>query len=444
MAVADWQSIARALLGVSTYAPHRGVGPELDDASVERIRENLGGNLNSQPTTRIRWYLADLEAAQVAADSGNLMPAAQLWRAMRRDGVISGLMGSLTSGIVRLPKRFYGDQDQAKELRRNNGSRSVFDDMFPPSELALLASDGKALGVGVAELVPVDGRDFPVMVRLEPEFLVYRWPESRWYFRSVAGLLPITPGDGRWILHVPGGRQSPWLSGLWPALGRSFINKEHALLHRSNYSSKLANPARAAVAPAAATEAQRTGMLKRVIAWGVNTVFEMPPGWDVRLIESNGKGYEVFQAEIDTSDREITIAVAGQLVTTDGGSGFANADVHRLIRSDIIEDMAEQLAYTINTQGLPQWEATHFRDTPLSDGATLCYDAKQPKDQESEARSMMTVAQAVTALDAALAPHGVSADVGEITTRFAIPVVAEAIASESDDAPERASGGPLQ
>lgn len=419
------RDIMSAILGVSAYQRPRGFGPELDSAVVEQVRKNLSGQLQPLPTTRLRWYLADLQDAQSGADAGDLKMAAQLYRAIRRDGVLAGLLSTRSSGLVRLPKRFYGDAEIVDVLRDNNGSRSVFDEMFPPAELAQLAADGFTLGVGIAELQPVDGRDYPVMVRLDPEFLQYRWAENRWYFLSIAGALPITPGDGRWILHMPGARMSPWHFGLWPALGRSFINKEHALLHRSNYSAKLANPARAAIAPNGASEAQRVGFLSRLISWSINSVFELPPGWDVKLIESNGRGIEIFQSEIDTSDHEYMVALAGQEVTTTGGTGFANADIHRSIRADLIKADGDALAYTINTQGIPQYLATHYGpDAVIKRWVNIEWDTSTPKELEAEARTILTLAQGVAQLALTLQGTDHQLNLDELASRFGVPLTA--------------------
>ena len=422
--LAGWKDLLAALLGISAYQPPKGYGPELDDPAIERIRESLGGNLALQPTTRLRWYLADLETAQAQADTGNLMIAAQLCRSMRRDGVIAGLMGTLTSGLVRLPKKFYGDSEQIVALTARNGSRSVFDDMMPPSELSLLAQDGYQLGVGIAELVPVPGRQFPIMIRLEPEFLRYRWVENRWYYVSVGAQLPITPGDGRWVLHTPGGRIAPWLSGRWPSLGRSYINKEHALLHRSNYSAKLANAARAAIPPAGATGQQRAGMIERLIRWGTNTVFELPPGWDVKIIETKGEGFKVYQEEIDTCDRESAISIAGQVVTVDGGTGFSNQDIHQAIRADIVKDVGDGLAYTVNTQVLPSWIANRWGTYSLDKGAIVEWDVRRPKEQKDEAAGMFSVAQAIEKLQSVLqaAADGKELDLPQLLMRYEIPI----------------------
>lgn len=416
--------VRRTLLSVSAYdeaIPGAGV----DDQTANAIRVAMGGNLAPLPIAQTRWYLADLETAVKAADGGDLQKAAQLYRAFRRDGVLSGLLSTCTDGLVRLPKRFSGNADQIKELEPRNGSRSVFDEMCPPAELALLAADGRVLGVGVGELVPVPGRDYPVLRRLEPEFLRYVWTEGRWYFNSVAGRIPITPGDGRWVLHCPGGHMAPWQFGLWQALGRAWINKEHALLHRSNYSAKLANPARVAIAPVGAGENERTGFLAKLIAWGVNTVFELPVGWDVKLIESNGRGFEVFESEIESSDNEFMVALAGQVVTTTGGAGFANADVHKSIRADIIQSIADALAYTVNTQILPAWVVAHYGAGALTTRAIVEWDVAPPKDRLTEANSLIAVANALKGLREALLPYGSEVDVVAIAAKYGIPIAGD-------------------
>lgn len=344
-------------------------------------------------------------------------------RAARADGVLAGVLSTCTGGLVRLPKVFRGDTEIVSELELGHESgRSVFEEMFPSSELALLAGDGRLLGVGVGELVPVEGRDYPVFVRLDPEFLMFRWAENQWYYRSVAGLLPITPGDGRWVLHAPGGRIAPWQHGLWRALGESFITKTHAKLHKSNWESKLANPARVAVAPAGATEEQSESWFRRVMAWGINTVFSLRPGYDVKLLESNGRGHESFSQTIEKADAEMIIALAGQSVTTDGGSGFANADIHKSIRADLIKETADSLAYTINTQGLPQWVMARWGEDALDRPVVVSWDVTPPKDRNAEAQALMTVAGAIKALDEALSAHGYSVDVDEVCARFAVPV----------------------
>ncbi len=417
--------LLKALLGVSAYAPAPRTGdPSLGDATVERIREAAGGNLQPIPQIQLRWYLADVEDAAYAAGYGDLSRAARLYRAMRQDGVFAGLLAQRTSGLVRLPKRFYGDEDIVADLEQRNGTRSVFESMCPPSESALMAADGVMLGVAVGEIVPVQGRDYGVLTRLEPEFLSYRWSEGAWYYRSIAGNLRITPGDGRWVLHVPGGRLTPWQHGLWQSCARAFVNKTHALLHRSNYSAKLANPARVAKAPAGATEPQRVGFLSQVIAWGLNTVFELPPGWDVAVLETNGRGWEVFREEIETSDREFMIALAGQIVTTTGGTGFANADIHKSIRADLIKDTGDALAYTLNTQVLPSFIAQRFGlDAVAEGGAAVEWDTSPPKDLKIEAESLKSSAEAIEKLSAVLSAFDMNVDAVAMADKFGIPAV---------------------
>jgi hypothetical protein len=418
------------LLGRSAYQPpddataHHGV----QESDVEAMRESMGGQIAPMPTSQTRWYLSDLEYATHAADGGDLAPAARLMRAARSDGRLSGVLSTRTAGLVRLPKVFYGDPEIVTALEvghtdRAGDTRSVFDEMFPPSELALLAADGVLCGVGVAELVPVIGREYPVMIRLDPEYLTYTWHENRWYFKSIAGPIPITPGDGRWILHTPGGRMSPWHHGLWRSIGRAYIRKDHAQLCKDNYEAKLANPARVAVSPQGGSEEQKQEWFRRVMAWGVNSVFSLTPGYDIKLIESNGRGWEAFDTTIAECNTDMVIAIAGQTVTTgDDMTGFVNADVHKTIRSDLIKSTADDLAHTINTQGIPAFVAQVFDpDEVATKVCVVQWDVTPPKDRNAEATALVTTATAITQLGTALDEHDKELDVEAMCDRFGVP-----------------------
>jgi len=370
-----------------------------------------------------------------------------LGQSMRRDGVLRGVLDIRTS-VTSLPRRFYGaSTDQGREiiqvLQSKNGSdRSVFDEMFPTNELSRFCEDGLVCGIGVAEMVPVQGRDFPVMVRRLPQNVWYLWQKNQWFYRSIAGLIPIVPGmpdeTGRcWLFYTPGGRVTPWNYGLWPALGRSFIAKEHSFYARQNYIAKLANPARVAEVPVGATEIERRGMLANIIAWGLNTVFELPVGWQVKLLESNGRGFEVMQADIETCNKEFATCVLGNTVMLDGGVGFQNADIFRMMSENLIRQTAESLAHVINTQGLPGFIVRRWGLEALRNAVAVEYDTTAPQDKKQMADTFVSFGNGIKAVTEALAMHGRAPNVDELAARFGIPLTTTSpmLAPGSEDPP---------
>ncbi len=369
-------------------------------------------------TTQTRWYQSDVEGAIHAADQGMLGPAARLSRSLRRDGVLGGLLSTRAGGLTRLPKQFRGSEHVIACMEDESNER-LFSRIFRAKELALLIGDGILLGVGVGELLELPDRPEPVFVRLDPEFLRYRWSDDTWYYITYGGERPVTPGDGRWILHTPGGYQQPWQNGMWAALARSYVAKDHAFQYRENYSAKLANPARVAFSPQGATDPEKQSFFRKVMAWGLNTVFGLPPGWDVKLIESNGRGYDVFKDSIATSNEEIIISLAGQLVTVTGGTGFANADIHATIRSDLIQDDGDGIGSTLNDFAMPSIVNRLFG---AGMRCTVGWDTKPPADLKADADAMSAASKAIGEANAALAPYGMRIDAREIATRHKMPI----------------------
>ncbi len=419
------KDLAARLLGISAFAPPpASTSVSLDDPELEARRRALGGHLSPLPLTRVRWYPKDLENAQIQADGGDMSSAAQLYRAMRSDGTISGLLSTRSAGLVRLPKKFSGNSNAIEALQSMNGNRSIFDEMLPPAELRLLKEDGIMLGIGIGEFVPVPGREHPILIRLEPEFLKFKWHENRWYYRSIFGEIPITPGDGRWFLHMPGGRMSPWQFGAWIPCGDAWISKKHAKLYRGNFGSKLANPARVITAPLGAEETQTLSFMQKLAAWGINTVFSLPVGWDAKLLESNGRGYQVWKEDEISANVDIKMALAGQIVTSEGGTGFINGDLFQNIRSDLIQTDGDSLAYDLNTQGLPLFVALTEGEEALEESVSVEYTTTPPQDLQREATMMTTVSGSIKAMADALRPYGLEVDMQLLASRFNLPVKA--------------------
>lgn len=429
-------SARAALLAISTYFGAEVSDPGLDDPSVEAMRAAMGGQLSPQPTIRTRWYLRDLENAQYQAANGNMQLVGELCTAMDSDGVLRGTLSTRAGGLVRLRKQFSGPSDMTARLEAGSGveARSEFDEMCPPTELEAFVSDFIKAGVAVGELVPVEGRDYPVFVRRLPQFLVYRWSENRWYFRALSKLIPITPGDGRWVL-LTGGREAPWLAGSWRCLGRAYITKDHARSRRDSWEGRLANAAVVTTSPAGATEGQRKNFFRRVADWGLNTVFGLLPGWGVTLLESNGRGHESFLDTIKEQNEEIAKAISGQTVTSDGGIGFVNASIFRSIAADLIQRDGDALAHCLNTQVLPSWTLNRYGEERLAESPRVAWDTTQPDDQKSVADSLSAAAGAIVALREALAPAGLEPDVQSLCTRFGIPTKAAEV-SAANEAPK--------
>jgi hypothetical protein len=426
-------SLVESLLGRSAYADSsRDRGPSLGDREVEEARKAYGGNISLPVTSTTEWYLEDLDTAEHQANAGNLRMAARLAQACRTDGTAAGLLSTRTDGLVRLPKKFRGPANVLADLQgHQNSPRCEFDEMCPAQELAAFAGDGILLGFAIAELVPVKGRDFPVFVRLAPEHLSYRWNENQWYYSSVTGLLPVTPGDGRWVL-LTCGRQAPWLYGIWRSLGLSFVTKRNAQLARASYEATLANPARIAYTPSGATPAQSESWFRSVINWGLSTVYQVQPGFDLKLLESNGRGWEIFRSTIEACNTEMIINLAGSTVLVDGGAGFSNSSIHASIRSDLIKSTADGLAHVINTQVLPSYVVAKYGEDAVVDCPAMEWDVEPPKDLAQNAQALVTTGQAIAQLTEALSKQGRALDVDAMCLRFGVPLSAVPTEVETD------------
>ncbi|MBN9165749.1 MAG: DUF935 family protein [Myxococcales bacterium] len=376
------------------------VGPRTitqSDNPLARWRRNL----TPQSRVQTRLFFADIEDAVQEADNGNLGPAARLCSALRSDGNITGQLSTRYDGLLQLPRFIEGSEEKLTA-----GLREDFDRVFPSSELSLIAADGGLLGVMFGEFIQEGSR--LVLRHRNPEFLQYRRSEDRWFIQTqFDGLVPITPGDGHWVLHLPGGVEHPWRAKtMWRALSRAFISKEHAIFFRDAWNQSMAHPAKVAKTKQAATDDQRHEFLAQINEWAQNAGFVLPPEWELTLLQANIQGYQTFAQSIDAADKEIVLTINGQTPTTEGGPGFQNTAVHAKIRSDLIQSDANGMSAMLNEQCIPVWANERCGWGSVPSSPRVRWDTTPPKDRKAEADAANTAAQAIKGWNEALAATG--------------------------------------
>ncbi len=400
--------------------------------------------------TLVGWSPERVENARQQADTGIMLEVSDLVETMFRDARISGVLSTRTHGLLGLPLDFVGGDKKASEVLQGapNGKTGEWYHMHDESELAKLLAWGLVLGVGLAqriELPRVVGQ--PHRYRLEtwsPRWLTYYHygsGGSHWKVITQNGQESVIPGDGDWILFQPYGARRPWAEGLWTKLAFPWLLKHFSMEDRANFSEVLGSPIWIGSTAHGGTEKQRNKFLTQLRGLGKNGKIVLPQGWDLQLREatSAGKTGDVFSQQIKDSNEEITIALAGQVVTTEGTPGFSSGSIHDEIKSDLIRFDAERLSTCLHQQSLEPWAAINFEGrAPWPQWQT-----EKPADVTEKATGMAQLGDALAKLDSALKVHGLKVDAAKLMGEFVIetlpqdpsapPVPAPAEKAPTDD-----------
>lgn len=363
-----------------------------------------------------RWDPAMRDAVLYAAEAGELRRLGQFIDAMRSDGLIAGIMGTRTSGMLRVPIKLSGDPFLVELLRgrdpqydaegycTDKGVAGQYWRMFPEAEVASLMFCGIMAGVGIGEMVPqLDGP--PIFRCLDLQGLRYCHETEKWYYRTLKKEYVVNPGDGRWVLFLPYGSSRPWIKGAWWPVALPFITKQNAAFDRLRWQAQLADPLKVIEAADGADESHRESLIEFIrSAWRRAAGLVTPPKYKAGLVESNGRGYEVYTQGESRADIDIQVALAGQVVTTTGTTGFSSGNVWDDIRLDMVQSIAEALATTIHWQALRPWADRYHGARERA--PWVRWDVRSPGQRKAEAEALKAVSEAVEKADAVLAPRG--------------------------------------
>ena len=321
------------------------------------------------------WDTTAVRSARLIADGGSLRALSDLVDELRADDRCGGVLQQLSLALLGLPLTFEASGDGR---RRNRVVRAVESDddwwdMTSEAELADLFEWGIIEGVGLAELVwpstaTASGRVVPRLKVWHPRWLRWDWQKRSWWlWTDDSAEIEITPGDGKWLLFTPFGRNRPWARGLWRRLAMKWLLKTFALTDWARHSELHGLPLRVGSSPEGSTPEQRDLFADDLDNLGRDTSIVLPPGYELDFQEAVARTWEMFPKQIESADQAIAIAVLGQNLTTEvQGGSFAAANVHRVVKGELLRFYAEAFATCLHDHLLEPWAEINFGTRALA------------------------------------------------------------------------------
>lgn len=337
-----------------------------------------------QPSTRVftDWTPQRIRQAEVAADAGDLRYSAKLCDWILGDDRMGPLLHGRASSLLRITPTFEASGDGRKSGRVTKALDAQEDwfKAYPRSTSSLMLMWGILQGVSTARQGwPEDPETGRVLAK--PEFWhplhLRRDERTRNWITQVEtpgkGVSDrvITPGDGEWIMYTPFGIERPWAMGLWRGLSRLCLMKALAIGDWARHSEKGA--VIAVTSPPQAqndgtSQAQRQQLAEELFARGREAVCALPPGYDIKLIETVANTQAIYDAQIQMVNTAAAVAIRGGNLTTETkGGSFAAAQQQSDNGDDVkLEFDGESWAETIHDQSLVFWAERNFGDKRLA------------------------------------------------------------------------------
>jgi hypothetical protein len=341
-----------------------------------------------EPSVRrfVDWTSDLCKQAEVSADSGSYRSAARLCEWILTDDRVSAALNVRIQALLGLEPTFEASGDK----RRSNRAVKALDAgedwwaSYPEPETALILKWGLVLGFAWGQHQWVESDDkrwlptpefwHPYNVSHDNNKRVWKtWVASE----GIGGAtreVEIEAGDSQWLMHCPFGKHRPHAWGLWHGLWPLVLLKQLARQDWSRASERAGILALTTEHDEAAEQfnAQsrqiREQLARDIYNRGRNAVAALPPGFDLKLVQTVANTEALFNAQIEMANTAIAIMIRGGNLGTenDGGSRAATESQARTGDLTNLRFDAQSWTTTVHDQSLVWWAKFNYGDPKLA------------------------------------------------------------------------------
>lgn len=302
---------------------------------------------------------ATIKTLTRAADDGDIAETLQAFEEMElKSPRLAGVLQTRRMGLTGLPRRV----TSASESQRFRGDAVLADEVtaFVDETLAGLDSfpeflehQATAIGPGLAvtEIVWA-GTEVQKLAPL-PSGRIQSDTQNDGQLRVITAdeQMGIPLGSAKWVVHAPAARTGfGWTRSVIHSLANIYVVKLLAQADWAMFVERFGIPFIHATTGASISSAEKAALESMLAGWGTAGWAHFKEGVSLSVVESSQRGTSPHQAIMEYCDREMAVAVLGGTLTADttGATGtFAAANVHDLVRRDLLSDDIAKESRTI-------------------------------------------------------------------------------------------------
>jgi hypothetical protein len=354
--------------------------------------------------------------------TGRLESAVDLYRqSVERNGFMTGVLDTIAHGLLGLPLTWQGPEEIVSALSDQDGTPSDYARMHPAAECAKIFRDGIGIGFGLGQYLLMcwrcDGTDWerrdaesPLHIDVQVcrccgayrqqrlvgvrELYKLLWRDARWLWRNPitgqwmytgkSGQIPIQFGAGEWFLFRTVPDQDVWFHGLWTLGTEAAICARDAVYDRQHTSAVCA-PTHVFQATSVTAQETRAAVDQEAKEIKFGNKITLPGEWKHEIHAAKAEFVDVAAAIINWAANQWEIAVTGNRLGTDSGTGFANMDVYARATRERRAFYANAWIRQIVAQGLVWYVRDNWG------ASAVCpvghYDTRSPEDKLAGAKA---------------------------------------------------------
>lgn len=325
------------------------------------------------------WSIQEARGAIYAHLNGIFYASGLLCDSMLGDDRITATLNSRASAVFGRENRFKAADDSraAKECLL------AWQDWWPrlsgTSAIRELQDYATMMGFSHAQILwdrTQKNLDFaPTLHPWHPVFTWYDWLLRCYQAIGQDAMIPIVPGNGKWVEYTPFGSYRGWIRGALRPCVEPWMLRHFGFRDMARFGEVHGNPTRVGYVPIVGDPILREEFEQKLATLGADTAMIVPRGVDQKdgegyeygLVEAKSSAWEVHPAQIDRCDMAIVLALLMVNLTTqvEGGS-FAAAKSQMDVRSEGSQQDNQAWKRTIYSQIARPFAYLNFGDADLA------------------------------------------------------------------------------